>query len=109
MPDIFEITDPRGYRVVCTEEGWKHVLGSHPTMKGWEDEVQAALKNPTVGIYQDADFLDRNVYYRLRPSGIRYIKVVVRIRSENEAELITAFPTFTSKAGEKLIWPTSKT
>jgi hypothetical protein len=105
MPDRFETTDPRGYQVTCSQEAWNHILGNRPWMADWEAVVQAAIENPTMGIYQDADFADRQVYYMFRVTGKnRYLKVVVKIDSENSGTVVTAFPTFNAKAGEKLIW-----
>ena len=37
----------------------------------------------------------------------RYLKVVVEIQGSKVGTVVTAFPTYTPKAGEKLIWPTS--
>ncbi len=109
MPNVFEAVDPRGYQIICTDDGWQHILGNRPWMKGWEEVIKAALENPTMGIYQDADFSDRQIYYVLRSTGVRYLKVVVKITGSEKGEVVTAFPTYTPKAGEKLIWPTSKT
>lgn len=108
MPDIFDVTDPRGYRVICSEATWQsHILANRPFMQGWEDEVQAAVENPTFGIYQDASHPERHIYYRLNTKKPRYIKVVVHFDDEHSGNVITAFPTDSMKAGEKLIWTKS--
>ena len=107
MPNLFEVTDPRGRKVVCTEERWSgHVLQARPWMKGWEEEVRAAIEEPYFGVYQDADYPNRNIYYRLHKGKDRYIKVVVSFEDE-VGRVVTAFPMSSPKAGEKLIWPES--
>jgi hypothetical protein len=108
MPKIFEVNDPRGYTVVCSEEIWNsHILANRPFMKGWEDDVKSAIENPTFGIYQDANHQERHIYYRLHAGRQRYIKVVVKFDADNFGDVITAFPTDSMKAGEKLIWTKS--
>lgn len=50
------------------------------------------------------------MYYMLRVvNKDRYLKVVVEITGDETGEVVTAFPTYTPKAGEKLIWLTSNT
>lgn len=89
----------------CTEETWdNHVLSNHPIMYGQEEDVRAAIQGPSIGIFRDAQFEDREVYYRRK--GTRYTKVVVRFDG-NVGTVITAFETDSAKSGEKLIWPTS--
>src|SRR4051812_47583935 len=108
MLDIFEVTDPRGYKVKCSETAWQHILGNRSYMVSWIDEIKAAIEQPNMGIYQDVDFSDREIYYMLRMKGKdRYLKVVVEIQGSKAGTVVTAFPTYTPKAGEKLIWPTS--
>lgn len=107
MSNVFETSDPRGREVVCTEECWNdHILSSHPWMKEREEEVKAAVENPSIGIYGDADFPDRQIYYYLQKEKKRYLKVVVQFTTEDEpGNVITAFTTDSPKKGEKLIWP----
>lgn len=96
MSNLFEVSDPKRYKVVCTK------------MAGWEAEIQNAIKSPYIGVYQDNDFKNRNVYYGLSGGKERYIKVVVEFQEQNYGEVITAFPTDSPKSGERLIWPKSK-
>jgi hypothetical protein len=108
MSDIFATTDPRGFTVVCSDEVWKwHILSNRPFMQGWEAEVEAAIQQPTFGIFQDANRPERNIYYRRSEGKQRYIKVVVEFTTEHSGTVITAFPTDSMKAGEKLIWTRS--
>jgi hypothetical protein len=108
MPNIFEVDDPRGRSVICTEACWKwHILDYHHDMAGREAEVIAAITRPSLGIFSDTDFENRNVYYLRRSGKPYYLKVVVEFKSEREGEVITAYLAFSPKAGEKLIWPSS--
>src|SRR5438552_2226005 len=110
MSNLFEVTDPRDRTVICTEACWNdHILGSRPFMRGWEQEIIDAIEHPTIGIFQDADRVDRHIYYRRRTKQPRYIKVVVSFSQSDIGTVITAFPTDSPKSGEKLIWPKSNT
>lgn len=106
MSNLFETTDPRSQQVICTENTWNnHILRNRPWMVGWEEDIRRTIEEPSIGIYQDADFEDRNIYYRLHKGKDRYIKVVVAFDENGLGEVITAFSTDTPKSGEKLIWP----
>ncbi len=105
MANVFEATDPRGRRVTCTDETWdNHILTGHPIMEGQEGDVQAAIQKPTIGIFRDAHFEDREVYYLLKRRT--YVKVVVRFDGD-VGTVITAFETDSPKRGERMIWPVS--
>lgn len=107
MPNLFEVTDPRGWKVICTEDCWnQHVLFHHLDMAGREDEVKQTIEKPTYGIYQDATRQNRYIYYCKQGTKSYYIKVVVDFDGK-EGEVITAFPADSMKAGEKWIWPSS--
>jgi hypothetical protein len=82
MPNVFEVTDPRGRVVMCTEECWTgHVLYNRPWMLGWEDDVAQVIEHPLMGIFRDADFENRDIYYGFNPNKKdRYIKVIVEFR-----------------------------
>lgn len=109
MSNLFETSDPRGYKVICTEDCWnEHILSQRPWMAGWEDEVQKAIESPYMGIFQDKDYDDRKIYYGLSEGRQRYIKVVVEFQEGDFGEVITAFQTDSPKSGERLIWPKSK-
>ena len=108
MANIFEVTDPRGYVVVCSEEIWNsHILANRPFMTGWEEEVKAAIQSPSFGVYQDANRQERQIYYRRHTGKQRYMKVVVAFFEKDSGSVVTAFPTASMKAGEKLIWTKS--
>lgn len=78
MTVLFETTDPRGKKVICTEEIWLiHVLDGHPEMEGLEDEVRQTIQSPIYGmIYQDRDYPERNIYYHQKNKFV-YTKVVI--------------------------------
>lgn len=105
MSNLFEVSDPRGRKVVCTEDCWnEHILFNRPWMIGWEDEIQKAIEAPYMGIFQDNDFENREIYYGLSKGKERYIKIVVEFQEGNYGEVVTAFPTDSPKSGERLIW-----
>jgi hypothetical protein len=105
---LFEVKDPRGYKVSCSERCWhSHILDEHPEMDNEVERVKEAICNPTLFIYQDKDFIDRQIYYLLDISKRYYIKVTVRFDENNNGQVITAFKTDSPKPGEKMIWPKS--
>ena len=109
MPNQFEVTDPRGRRVICTEDKWRwHIVSKHGKyMEGYEDEVKQAIQEPNPGIFEDTQRPNRNSYYLRLPRSRKYIKVVVNFSDESEGYVVTAFKTDSVKRGEKQIWPTS--
>ena len=108
MDVVFDVTDPRGKQVICTQDCWNnHILEARSWMDGWEEYVAKAIEKPTFGIYEDANRPERNIYYLLHTKRDRYIKVVVSFDNEDKGVVITAFPSDNMKAGEKLIWTAS--
>ncbi len=107
MSNLFEVKDPRGRKVICTEDCFHyHILTNHPNMLEQEEEIQLTLTDPTFGfIYADAKRPERNVYYRLNAKKTLYTKVVVEFDEHEVGKVITAFRTDTPKSGEALIWP----
>ena len=89
---IFEVEDPRGYKIVCTREQWIfHVVSNRKFMDSewWIDQARDTIRQP-LEIYHDADYPDRENYYRLLPPRTgrndrrRYMKVVVVIDGEHK-------------------------
>jgi len=106
MTVLFDVVDPRGFRVICTEECWNdHILDEHPIMVGLEKEVEQTIRKPYLFIYQDRDFPERQLYYGRNSTGPRYTKVVVEFHGPDSGEVITAFLTDSGKLGEVPIWP----
>src|SRR5688572_25771074 len=109
MPNIFEVTDPEGRTVICTDENWNgHVVYHHAEMEDRVEEVKRTIQEPTFGIYSDQLHNDRLVYYRFQKGKLRYMKVVV-VNLANVWSVITAFQTDSPKRGEKMVWPRSNT
>ena len=75
-------------------------------MKGRLDEVKETIRDPQ-HIARDAQFTDRQVYYRPRDSGPSYMKVIVRLKQDSPAEVLTAFPSDSGKKGETILWTKS--
>jgi hypothetical protein len=106
MPNKFEVIDPRGKTVICTEDRWRwHIVSGHGKfMDGYEDEVKQAIEAPTEGIFQDAVRTERHNYYLRLPRSRKYIKVVVDFSDEDGGQVITAFKTDSVKQSETLLW-----
>lgn len=107
MTIIFEATDPRGYKVILTEDVLNnHILPSHPDMKGREQDIKNTIEHPVLNyIYADAKHGNRNVYYWLDRPRNTYLKVIVEFMPNNTGAVITAFQTSAPKRGEQLLWP----
>jgi hypothetical protein len=104
MSNVFETDDPRGLHIFCTDDRWQnHILVARPWMRGWEADVREALLHPK-WICSDADFDDRNNYYYFPGKKGRYLKVVIRLRSKLLGEVVTAYPSDSGKAGERILW-----
>lgn len=107
MAALFETTDPRGRKVILTEEVWQgHILWQRAFMEGWEDEVKRAIEHPSLGIFADAHIPNREVYYLRRRSGVDLLKVVVDF-SGDVGIVVTAHPRNKPKPGERMLWPIS--
>lgn len=107
MAFVFNVVDPRGKSVSCSEEYWKkHIVGARFWMDGWQDKVSAAVQSPDA-IFRDADYSDRECYYQLDKNKRKYMKVVVGFDKKDDGIIITAFPTDSIKIGENLIWARS--
>jgi hypothetical protein len=72
-------------------------------MSKHEAVVAAAIEKPDLGIFQDKDYPEREIYYRLNKKKTLYTKVVIEFK-DNVGVLVTAHPTDGVKKGEKLIW-----
>ena len=72
-------------------------------MEHWEDEVIETIKEPNYGIFKDAKFEDRVVYYRFQNNKPRYMKVVVKTFDDRDDRVITAYLTDSGKRGEVFI------
>lgn len=107
MSNVIEAVDPRGFKVICTEQQWRtHILRKHKFLEGWEETIKKTIEKPSYGIFKDEKHPDRNIYYLRRSRRPFYIKVIVAFEGDN-GSVLTAFPADYCKAGEQLIWPNS--
>lgn len=105
MPNHFETTDPRGLKVVCTEERWQHIRDQRDDWEdddNWEDDVIRAINNPRM-ICTDVANEDIDTYY-CHP-GVRayYMKVYVRF-TDGIGDVRTAHEISAAKKGERVKW-----
>lgn len=111
LPNVFEVTDPLGNRIVCERKQWDshvvagHIVAGHTRMFGpdMEQEAGRAIEKPNA-ICRDADFPNRMVYYALRHSKQNYLKVVTEKVKTKNFKLITAFVSDGPKEDEELLW-----
>lgn len=105
---IFAI-DPRGYKVVCSDEQLEHVYQHHPELRNfWAtvEDMKASIAKP-LAIYQSTKGKQFNVYYLGREGKNTELKVVVKFDNENFGTLWAAQPSAVGqrKPGEIMIWP----
>jgi hypothetical protein len=75
-------------------------------MREWASTVKQAIEHPHF-ICADRIHPERNIYYVFRNKEGRYIKVVVGFETETLGYVISAFPTDSGKAEERMIWTKS--
>jgi len=89
--NLFEIIDVRGILIVCSKAQWEdHLTFNHPILKGKEENVKQAIKDPET-IYQSDEYKNRDVYFGNMGNN-KYMKVIVEISAPNYGEVVTAFP-----------------
>jgi len=74
-------------------------------MADWASELIHAIEKPTMGIFQDATYSTRNVYYGRHKGKTQYIKVVVEFEKGDIGYVVTAYPDDSGRTGEYMIWP----
>jgi plasmid stabilization system protein ParE len=98
---LFKVSTPIDFSVRVTRDYWKLIVtAKHPIMQGRESDVESTLRNPDE-IRRSRS--DPNVYlfYHLEHPG-RWICAVTK-HIDDEAFLITTYPTDAIKEGER-IW-----
>ena len=99
---FFEVQTPLGFRVRVTHSYWDLISTiKHPIMAGRENDVMAALENPSeirVSKNDEAVFL----FYQPERVG-RWVCAVTK-RLNGDGFLITTYPTDAIKEGVR-IWP----
>jgi len=104
MSNYFEVTDPRGKIVVCSQYQWDtHISNFHGVEDLQRSDLIETIQNPAE-IYRDAFFLDRECYYRFSKRHQAYIKITVELHKTRNT-VITAYKVDSVKKGEKIVWP----
>src|ERR1017187_9271940 len=86
---LFSILDPRGQNVYCEQSQWeRHAVDAKPFMAKLLPQVMETIMQLNA-IFRDADFEDRCCYYRLRPNGVNYVKVVTETVGGGTNKMIT--------------------
>jgi len=99
---LFEVMTPIGFRVRVTKNYWRVITElKHPVMKGREEDVKAALQNPSEIRMSKRD---TRVYLFYKPERIGRWVCAVAKQLDGEGFLITTYPTDAIKEGER-IWP----
>jgi hypothetical protein len=101
---VFEVSTPLGFAVRCTRRYWDFIVAhKHPVLRDCEEEVARTLGDPDEirRSLRDSDVL---LFYR--GSAPRWLCAVTR-KLDGTGFLITAYPTDSIKAGER-IWTKSR-
>ncbi|PIW63345.1 MAG: hypothetical protein COW13_01960 [Candidatus Omnitrophica bacterium CG12_big_fil_rev_8_21_14_0_65_50_5] len=99
---LFDVVTPLGFHVRVTRSYWQVIVSiKHPVMEGHEKDVRAALEHPEEIRRSKADATVYLFYKTQRKD--RWVCAVSK-KLNGEGFLITAYPTDSIKAGEKL-WP----
>ena len=89
---IAQLVDPQGFRIVVTEETWRHVLDGHPELGTDSEKVWQAITNPDFIVYERRSHLCF-CFDRLSREGKDIYMVVVVSRHDEGGEMKTAFYT----------------
>jgi hypothetical protein len=99
---LFDVLTPLGFRVRVTRERWELITtAKHPVMARGEASVKLALENPDEARQSRTDPKVLLFYKAKKPK--RWTCAVVK-RTNDEAFLVTAYPTDAIKEGVR-IWP----
>ena len=101
--NVFVVTDPLGYTVVCSKGSWKHVVSNHDELEGRHEEVASVIVSPEV-IYASKSRPDDNYVASGANSrtGKRYIKTVVQVDRERSTGFLKTAYTAMSTGGENI-------
>ena len=99
---LFDVMTPIGFRVRVTRSYWKIIVGAkHPVMAGHEKDVEETLVNPEE-VRRSKEDTSVYLFYK-KKREMRWVCAVSK-KVDGSGFLITAYPTDSIKAGEK-IWP----
>ena len=105
MPDssvLFEVLTPLGFRVSVSRQRWELITTvKHPVMAGGQNQVRSTLERPDETRQSRAD--PRVLLFYKVEAPKRWTCAVVK-RTNDEAFLVTAYPTDAIKEGVR-IWP----
>lgn len=105
MPErdvLFEIVTPLDFQASVTRERWEMIVTiKHPVMAGREHSVKLALENPDQARRSRTD---PEVLLFYKAEGPKRWTCAVVKRTNDEAFLVTAYPTDAVKEGVR-IWP----
>lgn len=101
MANIFDIVDPRGKKIICTEKTWdEHIKKHFGNSDFWKGEAEETVKNPD-SIYSDVDCDKTENYYR----QLEKVKIKVCTRLiDDEIIVVSAHLRNVIKTGEILLW-----
>ncbi len=99
--DLFQTPTPLGFIVRATRSRWERIVAvKHPVMRGREESVAQAIRDPEQ-IRRSRSDPAVHLFYRREREG-RWICAVAK-QTDGDGFLITAYPTDTIKVGE-LLW-----
>ena len=97
--------DFQGQAIRLTQRQWSHIISRRSYMAGMREAIRGTLQDPEEVRRSRRDPNSVLLYYRRysnTPAGDKLVCVVVKFL-ENDAFVLTAYPTTMIKAGE-LIW-----
>ena len=99
---LFEVMTPLGFCVRVTRAYWRIITEiKHPVMRGREEDVKEALRNPDeIRVSKK----DPRVYLFYKPERLGRCVCAVAKRLNGEGFLITTYPTDAIKEGKR-VWP----
>lgn len=112
MAIIWETVDRLGRSVALTDAAWVHAVLEHDYMAGRIHEVRDAVTFADEVVH-DKSFAHREIHYRDKGSGRRWLRVVVHYRPRDPAgwsgEVVTAHIVSQRSPRELPIWPSRST
>ena len=119
MPNIFEVRDPNGIRIYCSEFQWEtHIVANHGMMEHNVDAILETLQNPELILpSRDSNppLDERRIYTKKSQIASYYPKVpythVIVSACGGSGEVITAYPSkseTSGSSGEEAIYVANK-
>jgi hypothetical protein len=89
MEKAKKMQDRQGREVLLGDERWRHIVGAHPEIEVYEEEVCRTVESPTATLAGRGP--DEEWLYLEGAGPSRWLKVVVVFDSEGSGRIITAF------------------